>query len=191
MDTDLYFFNLLEGCDLIIVCGLYKTGTSLVANHIENQMGYNNPAKQSNPSERGYSRNGNRYFTNECKRLREINKDIIASGKPNSQNIKDYIKSIEFPSVIKDPLFCYTLKYWLNEIDKLNLKHLIIFTTRDQKETMTSWDASPYTKNLLLSQRFETLCTSFNQQLAYCKKNNSPHYRIRFEDIDNHFTHLL
>ncbi|MFH2007818.1 MAG: hypothetical protein ABI333_14645, partial [bacterium] len=57
---------------VVLVCGAYKSGTSLAAKLCES-LGFFNPADLSNPAELGYGMDRSRYSTRECTVFRHAN----------------------------------------------------------------------------------------------------------------------
>lgn len=171
--------------DVILICGPYKTGTSLLAKLI-GQYGYFNPSSVTNPSEHGYSSNQDRYYTAECKIAREINKNIIntinINGSINPINfqksifseISNYIKSFTNQLIIKDPQFVFTLPYWILVARSLNKSTFVAFTYRDYDSLQHAWYSAPYTKNKLAE---DPNCLSFmkimcDYQIKFCFINS-------------------
>lgn len=152
--------------DIVLVCGPYKTGTSLIT-HLLEHKGYFNPATWNNQDEHG---NGlsQRYMTKECSFSREINREILYWLKtPNFNDIltpsilkynykeihfnaiKQFISELPLGSVIKDPQFTYTLYFWLEVCRSLNKTVKVYFTDRTKSDLITGWNEAYYTKSLL------------------------------------------
>lgn len=179
--------------DLVLVCGAYKTGTSL-ATHLLEQKGYYNPATINNQHEHG---NGlsQRYMTKECSTARKINNDILyCSGNPYFANvlslsnqrsnfryahfnsIHKFILELPPNTVLKDPQFTYSLYYWLEVFQSLNKKIKVIFTHRPNDDLIIAWNEAYFTKSLLIKNKSSlinmTMMTGFHQEI--CNKMNIP-----------------
>lgn len=169
--------------EIIFICGLYKTGTSLLATQIEN-LGYYNPASESNRFEKGHGILDNYYLTKECVNVRRINQNII-NKKSNrfrlieneiNSDIIDYLTSIKKSLVLKDPLFVFTLNVWLYNISILGLKPKVYFTFRNERELLRSWLHAYHTKGLYKDEKSIIIQMQKKQlfQIDNCVWNNVP-----------------
>ena len=153
--------------DLVLVCGPYKTGTSLITCLLE-QRGYFNPAGFNNQHEHG---NGlsQRYMTKECVVARKINKEILYDASLSNFDgvltplnisksniyvtqinaVRQYISELPSGSVVKDPQFTYTLYLWLEACRSLKKTVNVYFTERTEDILVSAWNEAHFTKSLL------------------------------------------
>lgn len=173
MSTDKYQLRLTETkgkglVDVLFVCGMYKSGTSLAV-HLAEKEGYRNIAKETNPHERGFGLSVARYNTNECVILRRINEKLLPSARDkfnalvalesnanmktptetNFRMILKYLTCSPKPLVLKDVRFIYTLPIWLRACEMLRLSYRVAFTHRNQDSLIDAWDNAPFTKEIL------------------------------------------
>jgi hypothetical protein len=169
--------------NVVLICGPYKTGTSLLASKLENQ-GYYNPSTLSNSNEHGHGRMDNYYLTKECVEVRRINNKII-SQKPQrfryvpeyiNLEILNYLNELNVPYVLKDPLFVFTLHIWLHNLQILKKKAKVYFTFRDRTELLKSWLHAYHTRGLYNDNKsiIEQMIQYQNYQILYCKQHNFP-----------------
>lgn len=165
--------------DVLFVCGIYKSGTSLAV-HLAEKVGYINIAKQTNPHERGFGVSVARYNTNECGILRRINEKLLPSARDkinvwdalerranpktlteaNFRMILEYLSCTPKPLVLKDIRFIYTLPIWLRACKMLGLSYRLVFTHRNQDSLIEAWEHAPFTREILcksLIRNFQTL----------------------------------
>lgn len=174
---------------VFIICGLYKTGTSLLAHKLETKYKLFNPAKITNSQERGYGTKGNRYFTLECAELREINlkiKELKEQRKHFTKSaISDYLYKWPVPLILKDPLFSFTLQDWITVIVKNNFDFYIFFTHRNENDVIKSWKFAPYTSKIYNQKLFDNYKNEFEIQKQFIIKNYSDKYStITFRDYE-------
>jgi len=186
--------------DIAFVCGIYKSGTSLIVNSLQ-ESGYQNPSIRNNAHEIG---NGltRKYFTNECIITREINSNILYRARlyrfeeilapadigqnNNSQllNIIDYLSTLSSPTVLKDGQFSYTLQLWLQACNILGKGYKIFFSSRNDNQLNRAWYNAYYTKSVLLEnpQLKDNMITMCKLQLHLCKTLKIPlsviHYPV-------------
>lgn len=175
--------KLLFCYDLIFVCGLYKTGTSLITEFIENKLGFINPSAVTNNYERAYGKMVDRYYTRECKILRALNSELINSEIVEDNKMEDYLLNLDLPSILKDPQFCLTLNYWYPLAIKIGYNPLIIFTSRNHEEIEISWKFAPYTRKLINNGQFNLFYNAFEKQKAIAKTEHYHHINLDFFDI--------
>ena len=143
---------------LILVTGLYKSGTSLVTSLIE-KMDYSNLNDLWDDEVIGIT---NEYLTHESRSVNNLNDKIISSFYSSSlgslpsfwdyklrnailkkKNILDKIRNIISNDsnknlVIKDPRFCLTIPLWLHSLYKMySIK--LVFVFRDKNRIIKSW----------------------------------------------------
>ncbi|MCW3090475.1 MAG: hypothetical protein JWP81_1544 [Ferruginibacter sp.] len=171
--------------EIVFICGLYKTGTSLLTQLIETDLRYFNPSASTNPNERGYGRKKERYHTRECKQLRSLNLGFINSSKIDERSIFNYLDTLQKPSVLKDPQFCFTLCDWYEKAIAMNFNPLIIFTNRELVEIKESWSFAPYTKGLLENGKLDLFLAAYNEQIMVAKEKKLSHISIEFNEILN------
>lgn len=167
----------------ILICGLYKSGTSLLASEIEKQ-GFYNPSILSNSNERGHGRLDNYYLTKECIEVRRINNKIVSSKSnrftyiPESINIEilNYLDVIGVSFVLKDPLFVFTLNIWLFNLQILQSNIKVYFTFRDRTEMYKSWMHAYHTRGLYKDDNsiIDQMIKFQNYQILYCKQHKIP-----------------
>lgn len=190
--------------DLVLVCGAYKTGTSL-ATHLLEQKGYFNPATLNNKNEHG---NGlsQRYMTKECSASRKINQEILSCSSTSNfdkvlslSNLKDNFKETHFNdiqkfisdlppnTVLKDPQFTYSLYYWVEVCQSLNKKIKVFFTNRPKDDLTTAWNEAYFTKVLLTKNKSALInmimMTGFHQSI--CNKMNIPFEVFELQNLKN------
>ncbi|KAB2867991.1 MAG: hypothetical protein F9K37_11250 [Bacteroidales bacterium] len=179
--------------DFVLVCGVYKTGTSLIT-HILEEDGYYNPAILNNKLEHG---NGlsQKYMTRECQRTRNINREIISLSKNthffkleseismkatltklNINFIKHFLLELPPNSILKDPQFTYTLYYWIEAIAELNKSVKVCFTNRTVADSIMAWNEAYFTKTLLAKNRLALNNMLLMQKLQenICFRKNIP-----------------
>jgi hypothetical protein len=174
--------NFLDGYDVILVCGLYKTGTSLLTEIIENSFSFKNPASKTNPYGMTIGVTTPRYYTRECLVLRRLNAHLML-GKKNSIDIKAYLTNLEKPTVIKDGQFCFTLSLWQDVLNSLDYKVLTLFTCRNKKDIIHSWDNARHRNGLLKGNAFDGFYQAFQKQRLHSKLTNQPHINLTYQDI--------
>jgi hypothetical protein len=162
-------------CDVVFVCGTYKSGTSLAA-ALLNRVGFANPANLSNPTERGYGTTIPRYHTLECQIARTINVGLVggrrASASAARRAIRDYLHEIRRPAVVKDPRFVYTLEPWLMAVLLEGWQPGVIFTTRPHEALTAAWDAAPLTRPLLGRRELQNMLRAQCLQWERCQTLN-------------------
>jgi len=163
---------------------LYKTGTSLLASQIED-LGYFNPASESNKFEKGHGSLDNYYLTKECKIVRHINQSVI-NKKSNrfriiesdiNLDILNFLDYYRFPLVLKDPLFVYTLNIWLYNVSLIGYKPLVYFTFRNEQEMINSWMHAYHTRGLYKDNKEIISKMKEKQifQINYCRYKQIPY----------------
>lgn len=174
---------------IIFIVGLYKTGTSLLTKLVTDRYSYKNLAFVNNSNERGYGQIVPRYFTYECKEARSINKQILEGECTKSSKIKinDYINNLSCNTVIKDPLFCWTLSEWIDVLknqEKLG-DLLVLFTVRDNKEMEKSWKSAPYTNKLIANNALiiEEMLEALIIQKSIVKEESISFQTLEFNDF--------
>lgn len=158
---------------IIIVSGVYKSGTSALTEKFEKE-GYFNPAIITNPYELGYSRFGSRYWTRECSIARSININISSDTIDVSNPwrlIGGYLRTLNELSkknvVIKGPQFLDTALYWSDLANEFDIRFLLALSTRDKTELKDSWDHAPWTQSLLTKDK-NMLDTLLEKQRTLC-----------------------
>lgn len=204
-DTGTHFLNMrkilknlrnfvwLKNFDLVLVCGLYKTGTSLITKLIEEYLYFFNPASITNPKERGYAKYLTRYPTKECKLLRQINFQLSSINSFHKHDfdfnlikhklIYEYLHLWSPPIVLKDPLFVYTLKTWLEISKKYNIKVIVIFTFREIDDMLEAWESAPITANLLKKDSYKMMRRDMQEQVLNCYNLKVPFISFDIQEI--------
>lgn len=179
----------LDRYDVVFVCGLYKSGTSLLTTILETkEKPFYNPAQQTNPSGEAIARDGGHYQTRECSRLFRTNKLLIRSAfqQYNAlRTIADYLNRYRKPLVLKDPQLLISLPYWLEGALYCNYKPAVAFTCRDEHQIAYSWKEAPFTKHVLHnnSQAIRILLDKQTQQKRFCTKSSTAHQDFYFDDL--------
>lgn len=137
------------------VSGVFKSGTSLLAEFYEEQ-GYFNPSRITNPDEYGFGTCGQRYLTRECALARILNISLIEAAtkiKSADKAIRSYLSCLdEFKHpqiVIKAPHFVHTLPLWLGAAQRLSIRVEVALAQRNEQELDVAWRGAPWTKQLL------------------------------------------
>lgn len=129
---------------IVFVVGIYKSGTSMFTDVVEN-MGMTSVVEDFR-KESNVVGVKTTYNIRESYEVNLLNNDIIYSSNQNemyfqtdkmpidiNQNLKnriqEFYKKINYTGVIKDPRFIGTLKYWLNEIPN-NIPYKILWVDR-------------------------------------------------------------
>ena len=175
--------NYIEQYEIVFICGLYKTGTSLLTQIIETNLKYFNPSVNTNPNERGYGQKKDRYHTRECKELRSLNSELINSTKKDEKLLYKFLETLQKPSVLKDPQFCFTLSDWYEKAVEMSFNPLIVFTSRGLEETKESWLFAPYTKGLFENGKFNLFLTAYHKQIEVAKEKMFSHITLQFNEI--------
>lgn len=175
--------------DVLFVCGMYKSGTSLAV-HMAEKAGYRNIAKETNPHERGFGISVTRYNTNECGLLRGINERLLPSAsdkfnawvalalersanprtlsEANFRMILEYLSRVPKPVVLKDIRFIYTLSIWLRACKMLRLTYRVAFTHRNQDSLIEAWEHAPFTKDILCRSHIRNLQYLLDLRVQEC-----------------------
>lgn len=174
--------------DVVMVCGLYKSGTSMTAKLLEDIFGFYNPAHYTNPHGKAIGRNGDLYSTRECNILFKINEALMNGNSLDSQNnslLSAYLLNWPRPFVLKDPKLVYTLPLWLDAAHSQGLKCLVTFTNRSADELMTSWQKAQYTGGLLArnSEAMDTMLAEQARLIEHCKALGLENILIDFEEV--------
>lgn len=173
--------------DIVFVCGVYKSGTSLLTSMLSDL--YFDPSRLTNAFEKGYGLTHKRYPTRECSLLRHINTALLATSlrsSPRPQAArrtlrfstigpKEYLSIWKCPIVVKDPRFVYTLGDWIAASLTLQKSICVCFTTRSISELRQAWDHAPYTRPLLANGSLGEMTTWLWQQLTLCRRLNILH----------------
>ncbi len=169
---------------VVLVCGLYKSGTSL-ATQLLTQAGLFNPASTTNPDERAYGQQLARYSTNECLQLRSLNNELMANEAHDYHTaITSYLAQWAKPMVLKDPKLVYTLVYWLKVLDASGLSFLVVFTQRQQTELIQAWQKAPLTRGLDdVHGAVQTWSATLQKDIALCQEYGVPHTVIPIEAL--------
>lgn len=136
---------------IILVGGVYKSGTSLLTASFE-QGGAVNPAYRTSPIEFGHSAGGGLYQTRECGISRAINRKIVVSTKHERdklrQSIKSYISEMVTECgnliVIKDPYFKFTIGEWIFAANDIGVTVELNLTNRPLINTFNGWQRSRF-----------------------------------------------
>lgn len=179
--------------DVTFVCGVYKSGTSLLTKILSNSF-YFDPSTVTNPYEHGYGISKMRYLTRECKIVRKINENLLPKHLFTNSNIlsaikisgyntrlsseiaypEDYLRLWQVPIVIKDPQLVYTLHAWINAALKLNKKVCVCFTIRSIEELREAWLHAPFTHTLALKRMHKNMIRLQEEQYMLCRKIGVP-----------------
>jgi len=173
---------------VVLVCGLFKSGTSAITGILEKHFGFFNPATVTNKQEQAYARDASRYETNECLHLRQLNEAILLSQKSRDDYanlITKYLKPWKRPLVLKDPKLVMTLGFFMTTLAQNEEDFAVVFTHRNTAELATSWQKAPYTKQLLQNdpQAIETLLRHQTFQIENCQNAHVPHIELHIEQI--------
>lgn len=196
--------------DIVFIVGLYKTGTSLAVD-LCGRVGFADPSRQTNPTERGYGLSLHRYLTRECRVLRSLNEALMtghagltATARFHNPRLQrsawrhgsirspeTYLFEWHPPIVLKDPRFVFTLPRWIVAASHLFLRAGVIFTYRPPNELLMAWDAAPLTRELLMRGKFAAYSAAYDEQLAVCHDEGIPHVVLslqRLRQIDTVWT---
>lgn len=181
-------FNIITEYDLLMVCGLYKSGTSLISTIVEKRTDFFNPANENNQLGRALGRNGDFYTTKECNILFDINKMILQDEKylDTDKMLSAYLRSWRMPLILKDPKFVFTLPLWVSAARETNIKTIVLFTHRDYDQLKRSWKNAPFT-SLLLEENVDAIDVMLKEQMIqqdYCEKNQVPVIHFTFEELN-------
>lgn len=192
VQASFYKLKKISQYDIVLICGLYKTGSSLLARIVEETMEFFNPARITNPSERGYSLNGGRYLTKECKLLRLTNEEFISYGHYNEFDVikmksvylaQDYLKLWKYPLLLKDPLFIFTLSIWQKAITLSKKKYIVLFTNREPNSLIEAWQFALYTRDLLKQKMHSVIKKNFYMQINKCRREKIPYLYFDCNEI--------
>lgn len=192
----------LAGKDVVIVSGLYKTGTSLAVDLCE-RAGFADPSRETNPTERGYGISLRRYLTRECRVLRRLNETLLAqraglsamTGFDGSRRqsgtwppasirrLEGYLLSWRAAVVLKDPRFVFTLQRWIAAASHLQMRAGVIFTHRQDDQLRKAWESAPVTRELLARGKFTAYAAGYNEQLAWCLDMNVPQIVLSLHEL--------
>jgi len=98
--------------ELVLIGGAYKSGTSLLCEHIES-FGFENPCRLSNANEKGHGMATGLYLTRECAVARAWNHRLIMATRKEQHSMQsqligylnEMIQEMGTKLVVKDPLF--------------------------------------------------------------------------------------
>jgi hypothetical protein len=180
--------DFLNQYDIALVCGLYKSGTSLTTTLLEEYNGFFNPANIHSKHNKGLGRDGEAYLTKECDILFRINHSLVRDSHFQlnyRQPIKAYLQDWAKPFVIKDPRLVFTLPYWLEVIKELGMKAVVLFTDRQKEELMKSWQKAPFTSSLLKTNpaSMDIMLHQQGIQMEMCQSSAVPHICLKFEEL--------
>lgn len=188
--------NIKSQYNLILVCGPYKAGTSLVTRYFE-KAGYYNPSTLTNNSEMGHGTNGFRYKTRECSVARSVNNEFLLgkdiSSKYIFKGIKGYLKILKnynVPAVLKIPNMIYTINYWHDLSITEGLQPFVVVCNRPIDELKEAWKRAPWTKNKLYeNQNYpERMLNDTKDMVERLVITETPHQVIQFSMIKNYFS---
>lgn len=154
----------MKNREFCFVVGPYKTATSLATQILE-QLGYVNPAHLDNANDFAVGLSMARYFTRESSIVRELNIQLLddlgcglkgfstpTKASPKNNILLDIASFLEVTPgskvVLKDPLFCWTLRHWLHAADLVNCSPKVVFTRR-RTDLLKAWQNASFTKMLL------------------------------------------
>lgn len=183
---------------IVLVCGAYKSGTSLATKLCEG-LGFWNPAELTNPLEVGWGTSIARYSTRECLVLREQNLRIRGTGAELERSVTgtallgvsshhlaltvSYLAERTRPLVLKDPMFAYTLHVWLAAARHSGRPCYVLFTRRPREQLRFAWDNAPYTAPLLRAGALDTLLALLQVQRDHCRRQGLPHTMISLAEL--------
>ena len=161
---------LLRPYDVVLVCGPYKSGSSLLTEILAGN-GYFDPSRLSNPGERGYGTRGGRYLTYECALARTVNQALLgrAPAASGPLRVADYLSLWRFPVVVKDPRFVFTLPHWLAAAGRVGKSMAVCFTVRPAREMEGAWLDAPFTRGLLRRHGLEEMRDAQLRAFAACR----------------------
>ena len=188
--------------DIVIVCGLYKTGTSLAV-ELCSRLGFMDISRVTNHSERGVGLSIASYYTRECAILRKINEAYLGGALPHSmygvsqrcgwdlalrkgdftREAIYYLQSWPRNIVLKDVRFIFTLPIWVNAALKTKRRVGIIFTYRNKRSLSEAWDAAPFTRPLLWNNKIAFLMESWYCQIYNFRDRNVSTCMLALEDL--------
>lgn len=172
--------------DVVLICGLYKSGTSLAATLMEQEAGLFNPAAQTNAAEQAHGQQLERYSTQECAELREVNSYLLYNKDPDyEQAVAAYIQKWTRPIVLKDPRFVYTLSHWLKGLDAIDYSFYVLFTSREERALRQAWARAPLTSKLLAhsEEHFERWQAQWHDHRAICEEYGIPHATVSLKAL--------
>lgn len=177
--------------EIVLVCGIYKTGTSMLTELVENS-GFYNPATLTSPFEEGVGRKGDKYLHRECSILSQINVKILSDlihqksygGSLVAHYLDDWKRTAE-RIVLKDPKFIYTLDVWIDNLSELGHKFCILCTERAKNEVFESWTKSPYTSYLLKKNKdsLNEMTAKYGRCLKSMETSGIHFKKITFDEI--------
>lgn len=175
---------LFAGKDVVLVVGLYKSGTSLAVELCAGS-GFNDPSASTNPTERGFGLSLCRYLTHECSVLRGLNEGWLKSCDPftGTARAERYLVGCDHPVVLKDPRFLFTLPRWVAAAHRLHLRVGVLFPDRSRDELRLAWEAAPFTRDLLRRNLLQGYLAAFEEQKAWCRKNRVPHLAVSLNQL--------
>jgi hypothetical protein len=194
---------LRERLDLVLVCGPYKSGTSLAAQRIE-RAGWWNPALATNPIEAGFGSEANRYWTRECRRARFLNERLLGSGAcfdsilswtsyhwwlasqqrlPAFSRLVYYLMAIGPKAVVKNPRFMFTLPLWVCAAGLCGLKVGVCFPARPGEELRRAWEAAPVTRSLLRAGWLSRMVRFQRWAKEFCQLSEVSRVMISFDRL--------
>src|SRR3990172_6485470 len=187
--------------DVAFICGVYKSGTSLLTKILSNSF-YFDPSTITNPREHGYGVSKLRYLTRECTLIRKINENLLPQRLSIASNVlsaiknraytarrsseiadpEDYLRLWQVPIVIKDPRLVYTLPTWIAVALTLKKKVCVCFTVRSIGELTEAWMNAPFTRPLLAKKVHKNMLEWQGEQYRMCRQIGVP---ISVHDINS------
>jgi hypothetical protein len=182
--------------DVAIVCGMYKSGTSLLTALLEKCL-FTEPSRLTNPRERGFGTRMTRYLTRECGLVRQINHDILRQARSADLicrdhlhlrtstwlNVRDYLTMWHIPIVIKDPQFVFTLQVWLEAAKDTHKRAWVFFVWRRSRQLRRAWKSAPFTRDLMAQGIFGPMSSALAAQGALCQARGVLSSTLDFESI--------
>ncbi|MBI4204913.1 MAG: hypothetical protein HY527_07785 [Betaproteobacteria bacterium] len=79
----------------------------------------------------------------------------------------NYLLEWGHPIVLKDPRLLFTLPHWVIAARRLGRVLGVIFCYRPNDELIAAWEVAPYTRDLLMHDKFQTYLALLREQQAW------------------------
>ena len=148
--------------DLVLIGGNFKSGTSLLCEHVENS-GYRNPAHITSAAELGHGIGAGMYSTRECATARHLNRALAKAnlkecGKLEgamSAYLGSMISALGPQLVIKDPYMKIFADHWLRAAKRVGIERgSLLLTRRADIDVFRSWSNSRFLSRVHRSDPF-------------------------------------
>ncbi len=185
----------LEMCDLLLVVGAFKSGTSLAVELMQ-RHGYQDPSRLTNPCERGFGTTRARYVTRECLVVRRINDQLLVgrlqppmtstslrADARERHAISEYLHRFSGPAVIKDPRMMWVLADWIVTARREGRRPGVLLTHRPVKALRAAWAQAPFTRRLERVEFYRAMWTALPLLRRCCEELRVPSVCASLDDL--------